>query len=557
MTPQPTRHAGEGDFAFETHFSLIAAIRLTLAGAVLVAYLIDIPGQVSSHHLTWAVIAAYLLYSALLFGLPRLHSHPGIDRHIYWADLGWYGLLTTVTDPSIGGVFLFYFFAILATSFRQGFRAGLAITFASAAIYITVLSVAAPEQGGPEAMTVFLRVFFLVCLGSMIAMWGGSELASKRRLALLREVNALSNPRFGAEQGWVLAMTKLRRFFAADACIVVLRDDAGGKSMREYSAASSGKPDAISEDLCAALAPAGDERRVFTWQSRSWLAGGAGRLQAWDPGAGAWSAADGSDGAAIAGLLNAPAWLSAPLRIGKEKGRIYLLARRGRFRRGDAVFFLQAVEQVFRLIEHVRALDGLASGAAAVERGRIVTDLHDTAIQPYIGLRIGLAALRTQVADTHALAEPLDRMLKMTSAVVQDLRSYVGQLERHQVASGSLLAGALRDVAARFEEFHGVAVRLSLQPGLELGDRLAAEVLQIVREGLSNVHRHTRARECTLALSCEANRLRILIANPRDAGDPAPPFTPRSLLKRVQALGGEVEVRAAGPSTLVAIAIAL
>ncbi|MFC4932348.1 sensor histidine kinase [Massilia sp. GCM10023247] len=555
MTPQPTRHAGEGDFAFESNFSLIAAIRLTLAGAVLVAYLIDIPGQVSSHHLTWAVIAAYLLYSVLLFGLPQLHGHPGIDRHIYWADLAWYGLLTTVTDPSIGGVFLFYFFAILAASFRQGFKAGIAITFASAAMYLAVLSLGPPGHGVPEAMTVFLRVFFLICLGSMIAMWGGSELASKRRLALLRELNALSNPRFGAEQGWVLAMTKLRRFFDADACIVVLRDDAGAKTMREYSATSSGKPDGISEELCAALAPTVDEGRVFTWQSRAWH---TGRLQAWDPAAGAWAAEAAIDGAAVAGLLNAPAWMSAPLRVGKEKGRIYLLARDGRFSRGDAVFFLQAVEQVFRLIEHVRALDGLASGAAAVERGRIVTDLHDTAIQPYIGLRIGLSALRTQVADTHALAEPLDRMLKMTSAVVQDLRNYVGQLERHHVACGSLLADALHDIAARFEEFHGVAVRLSLQPGLELGDRLAAEVLHIVREGLSNVHRHTRARECTLTLSCEANRLHILIGNPRDGADPCPAFSPRSLLKRVQALGGEIEVRAAaGPSTLVRIAIPL
>ena len=63
----------------------------------------------------------------------------------------------------------------------------------------------------------------------MMAYWGGYEITLKRRLALLKAVNTLANPRFGVDRttGWL--MERLRSFYAADACMLVMADPATGE----------------------------------------------------------------------------------------------------------------------------------------------------------------------------------------------------------------------------------------------------------------------------------------------------------------------------------------
>jgi signal transduction histidine kinase len=71
---------------------------------------------------------------------------------------------------------------------------------------------------------------------------------------------------------------------------------------------------------------------------------------------------------------------------------------------------------------------------------------------------------------------------------------------------------------------------------------MSAEVLQIVREGLSNICRHTRAQEGVLRLQRRLGCLHIEIGNAGN-GQPAATFSPRSITERVMALGGQVRVR--------------
>lgn len=72
-----------------------------------------------------------------------------------------------------------------------------------------------------------LRATFLLGLGYMIAHWGGRTVEQKRRLALLRDVSALSNPRFGVEQTIASVLEKTRLFYRADSCLLLMRA-AGG-----------------------------------------------------------------------------------------------------------------------------------------------------------------------------------------------------------------------------------------------------------------------------------------------------------------------------------------
>jgi hypothetical protein len=163
-------HSGISGLSLETSPSLIAGVRLALISTVLLAYLIDVPGQVASTHLTRAAIAAYLLYSLALYAIPDALRAITARPWQHWLDLAWYGLLTAVTDPATSGIFLFYLFAILATSFRQGSAAGIGITFASAGVYLGVVFALSRQHEGIEWSPLLLRSIFLVSLGAMISL---------------------------------------------------------------------------------------------------------------------------------------------------------------------------------------------------------------------------------------------------------------------------------------------------------------------------------------------------------------------------------------------------
>jgi signal transduction histidine kinase len=549
-------HSGISGLSFETSPSLIAGVRLALISIVLLAYLIDVPGHVASTQLTWAAIGGYLLYSLALFAIPdslrAISAHP--SQH--WLDLAWYGLLTAVTDPTNSGIFLFYLFAILAASFRQGSAAGIRITFASAFVYVGVVSALSQHQADFEWSALFLRSFFLLSLGSMISLWGGSELALKKRLALLREINSLSNPRFGVDHVLKATMEKLRLFFDADACMLLAYDaDTERYTLRESSAA---QPGGVSEQIPTALAgsllPFSSQEAVcfVAIDSNDRVQRPMTRVAGLADGH--WTNAPSDLGQGVADILNARAFMSVPLQAGRDTGRLYLCSNRRRFRDSDAAFLAQAVEQAFRLIEHVKILDHMASAAAAVERRRIVTDLHDSAIQPYIGLKMGLEALREQANPANPLAAPIDRLLAMTASVIHDLRSFVRELEREHVAPADALASGIQERARNFRDHFGMQVEVEISETLEVSDRLAAEVLQLVSEGLSNVRKHTSASRCRILLASHGKMLDLRIDNPWDKGEP-PRFQPRSLMTRARALGGHVAVDTGDGHTVVHITI--
>ena len=556
MTIAPSRPPQTTVLSFETGPSMVAGARLVLAGIVLVAYLIDIPGQVFSSRLTWAVISGYLLYSLALYGAPKFMDRLIASSRQPWVDLAWYGLLTAVTDPGTSGIFLFFLFAIVAASFRQGTVAGVGITLGSVAVYLGILFLLSYRYASLEWAALILRSFFLVSLGLMIASWGGKELSLKRRLALLREINALSNPRFGAEQALGATMAKFRAFFDADTCLILFHESEHERHVLRESTRAAGLREAetVPEEMARLLQPYTSEQAVIHGPGGWRLEGQRSETRIYDMQHGGWRLSRGGEGANLAELLNTAAFLSVPLQAGKDTGRIYLCSNRRRFRDSEAVFLAQAAEQAFRLIEHVKILDRMASAAAAVERKRIVTDLHDTAIQPYIGLKMGLEALRAQASRDNPLVGAIDKLLSMTSGVIGDLRSYVRNLEQHHVAPSNALLGGLHERARRFFDDFGIRVELELPERLELSDRLAAEILQFVSEGVSNVRKHTAARHCRIRLARKGEMLSLEIANPWTGTGPQG-FVPRSMTTRAQALGGRAEVRLEAQHTRIHITI--
>jgi signal transduction histidine kinase len=248
-------------------------------------------------------------------------------------------------------------------------------------------------------------------------------------------------------------------------------------------------------------------------------------------------------------LLAAEAYITVPVRYrGGTVGRLYLTAAcRYPFEASDVDFLLQVLEHTMPTIDNIRLVDRLASDAAEAERRRIARDLHDSVIQPYIGLQMGLVAIQKKLAmHSEAVPEDVERLLALTNAGIADLRHYTGELRENGARDSGLLPGGLLPAVQRFTkkfaEATGIVVHVEAETALPVHDRLAAEVFQMVAEGLSNVRRHTRSAQATVTLSCQDDHLHLSIANDVATGAVPIPFTPHSITERATALGGRAHV---------------
>jgi signal transduction histidine kinase len=152
--------------------------------------------------------------------------------------------------------------------------------------------------------------------------------------------------------------------------------------------------------------------------------------------------------------------------------------------------------------------------AEAEERARLARDLHDGLTQSLIGAEIQLNVLH-QRADhaAPALASGVLRVRDILHAEVLNLRDLV-----HQTHAGSIDAADLPDYLAAmidaFERDTGIATRFlcDLKPGeLRVSARTSRELAQIVREALSNIRKHSGARQALIRLFATGGRVTLII----------------------------------------------
>ena len=548
---------------------MIAAMRLMLALLALLSTYID-PAE-TTHYVaaTYTVLAFYLVYSLTLLTLAVRRRSTIPATVAYWADVGWDILLISSSMGTNSIFFFFLFFAILVASFQAGFTAGMRVTLVATVLFTGVGFAMAPAEPEFELNGFLLRPTSLLVLGYMIACWGGAETMFRRRLALLKDVSVLANPRFGVDRTFGALLERLRAFYAADLGLLVMAEPPpGGYTLRRVHRQhpeTDGRAEVMTEEVARVLlALPATQAQVSGSLARLWgWFGAVKRMQAYDVVTQERLPEPLQD---MRELLAAAAYLTVPVRYrGTTVGRLYLTAaHRYPFEASDIDFLLQVLEHTMPTIDNIRLVDRLASDAADEERRRISRDLHDSVIQPYIGLQMGLVAIQKKLAtQSQTVSEDVERLLALTTAGIAELRHYTGELREHGARDSGLLPGGLLPAVQRFvkkfTEATGIAVQVEATTALPVHDRLAAEVFQMVAEGLSNVRRHTRSAQATVTLTCGDQHLRLCIVNDVVAGAVPTPFTPRSLTERATALGGcaHVEWPAHGGTVLVVVDIPL
>jgi signal transduction histidine kinase len=522
---------------------MVSTMRLVLAASVLLTAITDPLSLRDGGGMSWMLFAVYAAYSLLLCMLAWWRRPVALGKTLHWLDLGWYTVFVCLTDDSRSLLFLFFLFAILASSFRWGFEEGARVTVAATALFSATAFLPGARVDLPQLL---LRSSFLLTLGYISAYWGESKVALNRRLVLLRDVSQLSNPRFGVDHTLTRVLEATREFFKASSCVLVLRDkDSGACQLRSIQAGRLPQQVEAQAISAAAAEPllALPEQQVAVYRRSRWPLAAADSLHLHDATTASWQRAATTETAArVAELLEGEAFISAPVLLRGATGRIFVLALSRGGSKADALFLTHIVAQAFSVIENMELVDRMATEAASQERRKMSLDIHDRAVQPYIGLTLGLSALRNKAAPGNPLADDLARLTEVARQSIEDLRHYAGSFRQPGQAPAPVFSAALQQQTARIRALYGVDIQVEAAADLHVNDRMSAEVLQIVREGLSNICRHTRAQEGVLRLQRRLGCLHIEIGNAGN-GQPAAAFSPRSITERVTALGGQVRVR--------------
>ncbi|HYV11882.1 MAG TPA: histidine kinase [Pyrinomonadaceae bacterium] len=525
---------------------LINFTRLVLALSALIIIYVDPSEPDRFVKITYTTLALYTVYSASVYFLSARPQSAFRGVPLYWLDVAWYVVLVSLSSGTNSLFFFFFFFAILVASFRSGYRAGLEVTIVSATLFVTIGYFTTPTSIEPNRF--LLRPVCLASIGYLMAYWGGSETTHKRRLALLKDVSRSANPRFGVDQTIGSIMRKLREFYDADTCLVINTSrvsDAHILRRVDRSPAEFGnRVESVGTEAAQLLT--WPPEWAVTWHSRSekrWFRKTV--CYSYDFFSGERvKDADCETYAFVADLLASESFITIPIyQRNTFAGRLYLTTKERAFNYSDVDFLRQVMDHVMPMIDNIHLVDRLALQASEHERQRISRDIHDSAIQPYIGLKLGLEALRRNMPTDEAIAGGLAELIERTDSVIRDLRTYVGDLQGPGTEQRmNVLTSSVENHAKQLGEFYGIAVDVKIATTANMNERLAAEIFQIVREGLSNIKRHTNSAEARIRMTSANGDVVLDIENDSSAGESRTSFRPRSITERALALGGRVSV---------------
>ena len=199
---------------------------------------------------------------------------------------------------------------------------------------------------------------------------------------------------------------------------------------------------------------------------------------------------------------------------------------------------------------HYRAL---AESVRLDERQRIAADFHDGPLQSFIGFQMRLEILRKLLErNLEAARDELAQIQDLCRDQVTELRAFVRGMRQAETGSAGLSA-SMRRLVEVFQKDSGI-------PATFVGAEMAGpedpeaplEVLQIVREALHNVQKHSKASRVAVAVARNAGGIEISIDDDGSGFAFGGAFSleelevlhlgPVSIKRRVRELGGDLTV---------------
>jgi two-component system sensor histidine kinase DesK len=206
---------------------------------------------------------------------------------------------------------------------------------------------------------------------------------------------------------------------------------------------------------------------------------------------------------------------------------LLLLSGFGHFQRMNA---LRKAAQLRLTQDEVRRLAVLA------ERERIGRDLHDL-----LGHTLSLVTLKSELARRLALADPpraqreMEEVERVSRHALAEVRAAVTGMRRSDLAAELVSARLMLEAS-------GLAFEADVPAELSLPPEIEAPVALVLREAVTNIHRHARATTARVAISCDGERFHMRIGDNGRGGLAAHGNGISGMRERVRALGGTLAI---------------
>ena len=191
-----------------------------------------------------------------------------------------------------------------------------------------------------------------------------------------------------------------------------------------------------------------------------------------------------------------------------------------------------------------------AETARETERQRIAGDFHDGPLQSFISFQMRLEIIRKLLGrDTEAGLRELYQLQDLGRSQVTELRAFVRNMQPMEVRPSDLQS-AVREVVDHFERDSGVAADLVCGNLSIVQQETAAELLQVVREALNNVRKHSKASRVTIVIETSHAGIEVAVEDDGSGFAFSGSYTldeleilrlgPKSIKRRVRTLGGDL-----------------
>jgi len=195
------------------------------------------------------------------------------------------------------------------------------------------------------------------------------------------------------------------------------------------------------------------------------------------------------------------------------------------------------------------------------ERARLAHEIHDTLAQGFAAIIVNLEAAGPSLGKSPEARALCDRALRIGREGLAEARSIVRGL-RPMTHEGESLCRAVAAIAESVAGGTGLRVKSFVEEiSGRIPPRVEAELLQIIREALSNVVRHSGAHEARVLMRAEGNLIQLCVEDDGCGFVPDHPsasqgFGLTSMRDRARKLGGVLWIYSLpGQGTQVAMCI--